>query len=427
MLKARQRRTMLEEQAHSVIPQPSYMSQTDAIPTGPPECYILQHQEQVQDSQNPVTQSVDIWSLGCVFSIAATWAVHGKSGLEQFSELRRQAINDIVSDDNKSQQPEGFLRKGDYFHDGRGVLSAVVDWHKYLRSSLRRSDRFTEQVLNLVDQYMLLSDPKARISAPKLCEALKSIESRASSSTGDKDSVVAKCVRDAIRSTELRWESENIAATQSRIKEGTTSSNSRLGADLTAHGSAGARRLSSPLPQMQISHRIKDFGSQSFIITSRGLMPGTTEITSSSVGPSRLPERPPAVGHPDSYQETQQSGQAVKQPVNPQSSDRLSPATRVPTNKSAGSGSGSSTSSTKKKLSLGKLFKKKETGDENVRYHFEGRDIVRHLRAISRKHTDLSQSYSSLIMAQVWPSIGITSKRGSKIYLDQLGMSTKTG
>lgn len=50
-------------------------------------------------------QSIDIWSLGCVYSMTATWLVLGYEGIEQFGNLRETAIAAI-----------GFFRKMDSFN-----------------------------------------------------------------------------------------------------------------------------------------------------------------------------------------------------------------------------------------------------------------------------------------------------------------------
>ncbi|KAL8658704.1 MAG: hypothetical protein Q9226_000818 [Calogaya cf. arnoldii] len=67
------------------------------------------------------------------------------------------------------------ISAGDYFHDGRQVLDAVIDWHKVLRNVLRHTDTVTSGLLDLVDQKMLLGSATLRIKARDLCSELKSI------------------------------------------------------------------------------------------------------------------------------------------------------------------------------------------------------------------------------------------------------------
>ena len=75
----------------------------------------------------------------------------------------------------QSQSRPAEVSEGDQFHDGREVLDAVINWHKYLRSSLRRTDTLTSRVLDLVDEEMLLGPADRRINASDLCSKLDSI------------------------------------------------------------------------------------------------------------------------------------------------------------------------------------------------------------------------------------------------------------
>ncbi|PVH68936.1 hypothetical protein DL98DRAFT_627424 [Cadophora sp. DSE1049] len=103
----------------------------------------------------------DIWSLGCVLSEAATWIVLGTPGVEQFSRLRSEALNELCTAQERQKvesqaiHHENIPRRGDYFHDGRNVLKVVTSWHRHLRSSLRRSDTITSKILDLVDKDLL--------------------------------------------------------------------------------------------------------------------------------------------------------------------------------------------------------------------------------------------------------------------------------
>ena len=126
-----------------------------------------------------VTQSIDIWFLGCVFSVSATWVVLGFQGVRQYKSLRKAAIDRIVEDYRKPQSSQSKnllgLSRGDYFHDGRDVLQAVTAWHDVLRSSIEPTGRLTIQLLDLIDSSMLLADPASRINAASLCEELAKI------------------------------------------------------------------------------------------------------------------------------------------------------------------------------------------------------------------------------------------------------------
>ena len=110
-----------------------------------------------------ITQGSDIWSLGCVFSVAATYVVLGKEGVKQYRLLRRQAIQRLG------------LGIGDPFHNQNKVLPEVLQWHKYLREVLRRCDCYTAGVLDLIDQSMLIVPGESRISGQELPKKLEKI------------------------------------------------------------------------------------------------------------------------------------------------------------------------------------------------------------------------------------------------------------
>lgn len=104
----------------------------------------------------------DVWSLGCVFSLAATYVVLGSQGVVQYNRVRQWA-NRIRKD-----------TFGDSFHDGSEVLPEVTFWHTYLRHVARRSDDLTRRVLDLVDESMLIGDPKRRADADDICKRMSS-------------------------------------------------------------------------------------------------------------------------------------------------------------------------------------------------------------------------------------------------------------
>jgi hypothetical protein len=141
---------------------------------GAPECHPS------RDYHTPVRRTIDIWSLGCVFSIAATWVVLGYYGIRQFSRFRDSATRKIV-DQRKVQATAGeetkFVR-GDFFHDGTDVLTDIRDWHNFLRRYLRQTDTITSQVLDLVENQMLKGAAEERIEAKALCTRLQDILTR---------------------------------------------------------------------------------------------------------------------------------------------------------------------------------------------------------------------------------------------------------
>jgi hypothetical protein len=135
---------------------------------GAPEC------EPGRTKHALVPRSIDIWSLGCVFSVAASWMVLGAEGLYQFTRIRQIAVSNLLV---QNEAPIG-----DYFHDGTNVLPEVLQWHEYLRNHCRRSDPITSEVLHFVDQKMLRARGDERLDATELCNELVLILAKCQSS-----------------------------------------------------------------------------------------------------------------------------------------------------------------------------------------------------------------------------------------------------
>lgn len=141
---------------------------------------VLGAPERYSSSQTAVRQTIDTWSLGCVFSIAATWVVLGYQGIGQFSILRERAFKRVIEGQlsHDLQQESTLKGGGDYFHDGKEVLTDVKGWHDVLRSAVRNTDTITSQVLDLVDKDMLIGSAEDRITAKDLCTRLKQISTQ---------------------------------------------------------------------------------------------------------------------------------------------------------------------------------------------------------------------------------------------------------
>ncbi|KAK2044196.1 hypothetical protein LZ31DRAFT_566008 [Colletotrichum somersetense] len=115
-----------------------------------------------RSSKKPeVPQTSDVWSLGCVLSIAATYVVLGTQGVLIFNQLRREAIFSLTE------------TSSDAFHDGKTVLAEVRHWHNYLREAARRNDVYTSAVLDMVDKHMLVE--KDRWEAKMICQQFEKL------------------------------------------------------------------------------------------------------------------------------------------------------------------------------------------------------------------------------------------------------------
>ncbi|KAI0402285.1 hypothetical protein F4802DRAFT_608795 [Xylaria palmicola] len=132
-----------------------------------PEKFTYRPERRVEPE---VTQGSDIWSLGCVFSIAATYVVLGKEGVKQYRLLRQSAIESLG------------IGVGDPFHDKEKVLLVVTDWHKYLRNTVRKDDWYTAKILDVVDREMLITPGEDRINGALLSEKLRRIDEEATES-----------------------------------------------------------------------------------------------------------------------------------------------------------------------------------------------------------------------------------------------------
>lgn len=129
-------------------------------------------------------QTIDVWSLACVFSMAATWVVLGFQGVCQYQLVRETALKSLLGiikdDDHPLLQ---FLRvparakpqKVDCFHNGTEILREVAGWHSVLKNSTRRTDPITAAVIDLIGDRMLIQDPEKRIKSRELCTELKKL------------------------------------------------------------------------------------------------------------------------------------------------------------------------------------------------------------------------------------------------------------
>jgi hypothetical protein len=112
-------------------------------------------------------QSTDMWSFGCLLSLAATWLTNGFAGIQYFEKRRKSAL---------SSRPHEFSAS---FHDGTNVIPEVHVWHEHLRCYIQHADHITGPVLDLVEQRLLQSDSRIRPSAGELHTLLTQILQRA--------------------------------------------------------------------------------------------------------------------------------------------------------------------------------------------------------------------------------------------------------
>lgn len=217
---------------------------------GAPECHPTRRR-----TSTAVHQTIDIWSLACVFSIAATWVALGYQGILQYAEVRKNAIRDNkrqnpaqldadTSDDNDNSAEKKSTE--DCFHNGHDVLPEVTEWHKFLRVILRRTDTLTSLVLDLIDNQMLLSDPTKRLSATETCIQLDKIYKEAEEAPTKLDNKIPEMITEALRQLDDSAPAKALPKTPS--EESSPDLHSRT---------AKSKRLEVPL--MKTTHRSEVF------------------------------------------------------------------------------------------------------------------------------------------------------------------------
>jgi hypothetical protein len=109
-----------------------------------------------------------------VFSVAATWLILGDDGIKMFEQVRIDATSRL----KKLGKLPPKQTIGTFFHDGTEVLDEILQWHKYLRSSLYKHDYITQDVLELIESDMLVGDREKRADANRLQHKLKKITTK---------------------------------------------------------------------------------------------------------------------------------------------------------------------------------------------------------------------------------------------------------
>ncbi|KAM3071948.1 hypothetical protein ACMFMG_008416 [Clarireedia jacksonii] len=110
---------------------------------GAPECH--RSDDFLRRSALQVKPSVDIWSLGAIYSEVAVWLVRSYKAVQKYRLARRVATQGTAAAED-----------GDCFHDGNIVLPLIRETHDDLKSKIRGCDFITAKVLDMV-QDMLMS------------------------------------------------------------------------------------------------------------------------------------------------------------------------------------------------------------------------------------------------------------------------------
>lgn len=114
-------------------------------------------------SRLPVPQTVDIWSLGCIWLEAAVWIVEGWSGLEAFRTRRRDELAKLPVEQTRC------------FHDGTSMLDCVYDEIRAIRKKTTDQDPITKDVCEQLIKGMLCSKNERRPTALKIWESSQAL------------------------------------------------------------------------------------------------------------------------------------------------------------------------------------------------------------------------------------------------------------
>lgn len=198
-------------------------------------------------NNDPLPQSVDIWSLGAVFSAVATWLLLGPSGLEEFAALRASEVDEII---NKNEG-KLVLEKGDQFHGQHDVLASVSRWHWQLRRQLKRGDLVTGQILDLVETRMLVNrKDKPPATASEVRQVVEGIESewrRQQKVPGTPEDDISEQVRQAFRRLPKTGE---VKQTLSSAGVSTTGEPKLVKSSIDHHRSAAMKKLAEEHPEL---------------------------------------------------------------------------------------------------------------------------------------------------------------------------------
>ncbi|KAL8755893.1 MAG: hypothetical protein Q9199_003320 [Rusavskia elegans] len=111
---------------------------------GAPECF--RDDNAIFNEHLSVRQSVDVWSLGCVLSEAATWVACNWNYVDEYRAQRRMEIKKMVR----------FRENDDFFHNGdNDLLETVSINHANLVDSVRPCDFVTKEVIKMISDDML--------------------------------------------------------------------------------------------------------------------------------------------------------------------------------------------------------------------------------------------------------------------------------
>ena len=109
-------------------------------------------------------QYADVWSLGCVFSEAATWS---RFGWDRVVEYRQQRLIEVKQLLDLEDEP--------IFHDCQSMLPTVQKMHEQISKEASVIDFVPVEILRLLDQDILINRDESRLSARQFLSRSKRV------------------------------------------------------------------------------------------------------------------------------------------------------------------------------------------------------------------------------------------------------------
>lgn len=184
--------------------------------------------------------------------MSVTWVVLGSQGLKQYQSIREDAIRKLNVSENSNRSPGAGLI-GDAFHNGTTVLDDVTHWHDYLRRLVRRSDQMSPRILDLLDRFILLEDPKSRISSAELHEKLEDIVVLGERDADELDSTLGP-IANSILASIIDYNFQAPGSLEDRVRREITATKENGSKGLDFGRSAKSKRYENIVPG-KVAHR----------------------------------------------------------------------------------------------------------------------------------------------------------------------------
>ncbi|KAH9872121.1 hypothetical protein J1614_006383 [Plenodomus biglobosus] len=134
-----------------------------------PECFRDEKDLFEEHQPRRAKPSKDIWSLGCVFSLALVWSVLGPNSVSDYQDQLGHATAEIDGLGNTSYRG--------CFHNGDSVLQEVTDMHEEVKRACERHDPIIQDLVPIVAK--MLGPAKSRPKIAKVRESCQKAVIRA--------------------------------------------------------------------------------------------------------------------------------------------------------------------------------------------------------------------------------------------------------